>query len=51
MATELGMDTSPALGRVELIRIAETVAQEKGIGVDDVIVAMEQAIQTAARRK
>ncbi|MGH6895255.1 MAG: transcription termination factor NusA [Geminicoccaceae bacterium] len=45
------MDTSQGLGRLELIRIAENVAQEKGIGVEDVIVAMEQAIQTAARRK
>ncbi len=46
-----GMETSAGLGRLELIRIAESVAHEKGIGVDDVIVAMEQAIQTAARRK
>jgi transcription termination/antitermination protein NusA len=49
--TDYGMDTSQGFGRLELIRIAENVAQEKGIGVDDVIVAMEQAIQTAARRK
>jgi transcription termination/antitermination protein NusA len=49
--TDLGMDTAAGLGRLELIRIAENVAQEKGIGVEDVIVAMEQAIQTAARRK
>ena len=49
--TDYGMDTSQGLGRLELIRIAENVAQEKGIGIDDVIVAMEQAIQTAARRK
>jgi N utilization substance protein A len=45
------METTAALGRLELIRIAEAVAQEKGIGVEDVIIAMEQAIQTAARRK
>ncbi|HZA67608.1 MAG TPA: transcription termination factor NusA [Geminicoccaceae bacterium] len=49
--TDYGMETAPGLGRLELIRIAENVAQEKGIGVEDVIVAMEQAIQTAARRK
>ena len=49
--TDYGMETSAGLGRLELIRIAESVAQEKGIGVEDVIVAMEQAIQTAARRK
>jgi N utilization substance protein A len=48
---EQGMETAPGLGRFELIRIAESVAHEKGIGVDEVIVAMEQAIQTAARRK
>ena len=49
--TDYGMETSAGFGRLELIRIAENVAQEKGIGVEDVIVAMEQAIQTAARRK
>ena len=49
--TDYGVETSAGLGRLELIRIAENVAQEKGIGVEDVIVAMEQAIQTAARRK
>jgi transcription termination/antitermination protein NusA len=49
--TDYGMETTAGLGRLELIRIAEAVAQEKGIGVEDVIVAMEQAIQTAARRK
>jgi N utilization substance protein A len=48
---EQGIETAPGLGRFELIRIAESVAHEKGIGVDEVIVAMEQAIQTAARRK
>src|SRR5919109_2345605 len=45
------METAAGLGRLELIRIAESVAQEKGIGVEDVIVAREQAIRTAARRK
>ncbi|MGF1561837.1 MAG: transcription termination factor NusA [Geminicoccaceae bacterium] len=45
------METTASLGRVELLRIAETVAQEKGIPAEEVIVAMEQAIQTAARRK
>ena len=49
--TDYGVETSAGFGRLELIRIAENVAQEKGIGVEDVIVAMEQAIQTAARRK
>jgi transcription termination/antitermination protein NusA len=49
--TDYGIETASGLGRLELIRIAENIAQEKGIGVEDVIVAMEQAIQTAARRK
>ncbi|MGI9491253.1 MAG: transcription termination factor NusA, partial [Geminicoccaceae bacterium] len=45
------MESTAGIGRLELIRIAESVAQEKGIDVDDVLIAMEQAIQTAARRK
>jgi N utilization substance protein A len=45
------MESTAAVGRLELIRIAESVAQEKGIDVDEVLEAMEQAIQTAARRK
>jgi N utilization substance protein A len=48
---EIGLETAPGPGRYELIRIAENVAQEKGINVEEVLVAMEQAIQTAARRK
>ncbi|MDX6749266.1 transcription termination factor NusA [Geminicoccaceae bacterium 1502E] len=45
------MDTGIGLGRAELLRVAEAVAQEKGISADEVIEAMEQAVQTAARRK
>jgi N utilization substance protein A len=45
------MDTSSSLGRAELLRVAETVAQEKGISANEVLEAMEQAVQTAARRK
>jgi N utilization substance protein A len=45
------MDGSAAPGRGELIRVAEAVAQEKGISMAEVIVALEQALQTAARRK
>jgi N utilization substance protein A len=41
----------PVFGRAELLRIAEAVAQEKGIAPAEVIEAMEQAIGTAARRK
>ena len=43
--------TTPSLGRVELLRVAEAVAQEKGITADEVLAAMAQAIETAARRK
>ncbi len=49
--TEYPVETTAGFGRMELVRIAENVAQEKGIGIADVFVAMEQAIQTAARRK
>ena len=45
------MDSGMSLGRAELLRIAETVAQEKGISAGEVLDAMEQAVQTAARRK
>jgi N utilization substance protein A len=45
------MDTGMSLGRAELLRVAETVAQEKGISAAEVIDALEQAVQTAARRK
>ena len=45
------MELSTAMGRAELLRVAETVAQEKGIDTAEVIEALEQAVQTAARRK
>jgi transcription termination/antitermination protein NusA len=45
------MELSSTLGRAELLRVAEAVAQEKGITTGEVIQAMEQAVQTAARRK
>jgi N utilization substance protein A len=45
------MDISAGLGRAELLRVAETVAQEKGIEPAEVIEALEQAVQTAARKK
>ncbi len=44
------MDTT-GFGRGELLRVAEAVAQEKGISTGEVVAAMEQAVQTAARRK
>ena len=37
--------------RIELIQVAETVAREKLIDKEDVILAMEEAIQKAARSK
>ena len=45
------METSASLTRGELLRVADVVAQEKGISPDEVIEALEQAYQTAARRK
>jgi len=45
------MEPSTALGRGEIIRVAEAVAQEKGITTGEIIQALEQALQTAARRK
>jgi N utilization substance protein A len=44
------MDTQPTY-RTELLQVAEAVAREKGIEPDEVIVAMEQAIQKAGRAK
>ena len=38
------MDMSSSLGRAELLRVAETVAQEKGISPGEVLDAMEQAL-------
>jgi N utilization substance protein A len=44
------METIASLGRGELLRVADVVAQEKGISANEVIEALEQAYQTAARR-
>ncbi|MDX2113500.1 MAG: transcription termination factor NusA [Alphaproteobacteria bacterium] len=38
-------------GSTELLQIADAVAREKGLSKDSVLEAMEQAIQTAGRRK
>src|SRR5277367_6537293 len=38
-------------GSTELLQIADAVAREKGLSKESVIEAMEQAIQTAGRRK
>ena len=44
------MDTSSVPG-LELIQIADAVAREKSIERDEVITAMEEAIQKAGRSK
>ena len=44
------MDTSSVPG-LELIQIADAVAREKSIDRDEVITAMEEAIQKAGRSK
>ncbi|MFN9114129.1 MAG: transcription termination factor NusA, partial [Bacteroidota bacterium] len=43
--------TQAIYGSTELLQIADAVAREKGLSKDSVLEAMEQAIQTAGRRK
>src|SRR5918912_1278314 len=45
------METTVAYTRPELLQVADTVARDKGIDKDEVLEAMEQAIQKAARSK
>ncbi len=45
------METGAAQSRPELIEVAETVARDKGIDREEVLEAMEQAIQKAGRSK
>jgi transcription termination/antitermination protein NusA len=45
------METSLAYARPELLQVADTVARDKGIDRDEVLDAMEQAIQKAGRSK
>ena len=45
------METGAAQTRPELIEVAETVARDKGIDREEVLEAMEQAIQKAGRSK
>src|SRR5262245_26492441 len=45
------MEQAIAIPRMELLQVADAVAREKGIDRDDVLVAMEQAIQKAGRSK
>jgi N utilization substance protein A len=45
------MDTTIAIPRMELLQVADAVAREKSIDRDEVLIAMEQAIQKAGRSK
>src|ERR1700741_2147598 len=45
------METTIAIPRMELLQVADAVAREKSIDRDEVLVAMEQAIQKAGRSK
>jgi N utilization substance protein A len=45
------MSIGVGYSRVELLHIADTVAREKSINKEDVIAAMEQAVQRAGRAK
>src|SRR5881398_77539 len=45
------MDTNVLYSRAELLQVADTVARDKGIDRDEVLEAMEQAIQKAGRSK
>jgi N utilization substance protein A len=48
---ENAMETTATYARPELLQVAETVARDKGIDRDEVLEAMEQAIQKAGRSK
>lgn len=45
------MERTAALPRPELLQVADAVARDKGIDRDEVIEAMESAIQKAGRSK
>src|SRR5438128_486896 len=45
------MDTTVTYARPELLQVADSVARDKGIDPDEVLQAMEQAIQKAGRSK
>src|SRR5436190_2772876 len=45
------METTTTYARPELLQVADTVARDKGIDRDEVLDAMEQAIQKAGRSK
>ena len=39
------------MGNKEILLVAETIAHEKGISIDDVIIAMQEGIKLAAKKK
>src|SRR3546814_687477 len=45
------METTYVVPRLELLQVADAVAREKSIDRDEVLQAMEQAIQKAGRSK
>src|SRR6266436_2666741 len=45
------MDTTVTYARPELLQVADSVARDKGIDRDEVLEAMEQAVQKAGRSK
>jgi N utilization substance protein A len=49
--SEMMNETDAVRARPELLQVAETVARDKGIEQDEVLEAMEQAIQKAGRSK
>ena len=49
--SDAAINTGVLHDRPELLQVAETVARDKGIERDEVIEAMEQAIQKAGRSK
>ena len=48
---EKQMETGGAFNQIEMLQVADAVAQEKGIEPEEVLDAMEQAIQHAGKRK
>ena len=48
---ERQMETGAAFNQIEMLQVADAVAQEKGIEPEEVLDAMEQAIQHAGKRK
>ena len=49
--SDLMNDRDVVHARPELLQVAETVARDKGVNQDEILEAMEQAIQKAGRSK